>query len=143
MDAASHPRSERIGRRSFLARAAAYGVGVGAEGLLLGSSAGAASETTQKRDLVVLQASDITGLDPAASIYTSDGAVRFNLYDTLVRRHPDGTLHPALATAWRRTAATTWEFTPALQTVRASGGLVVCNAAVPPQRNVVSPGPHS
>jgi peptide/nickel transport system substrate-binding protein len=111
MDAASHPRSERIGRRSFLARTAAFGVGVGAQGLLLGASAGAASETTQKRDLVVLQASDITGLDPIAGIYTSDAAVKFNLYDTLVRRHPDGTLHPALATAWRRTAATTWEFT--------------------------------
>ena len=28
-----------------------------------------------------------------------------------MRRHPDGTLHPGLATAWKRTAVTTWELT--------------------------------
>jgi len=37
--------------------------------------------------------------------------VKFSLFDTLVRHHPDGTLDPALATDWRRTAATTWQLT--------------------------------
>ena len=37
--------------------------------------------------------------------------MKFSLFDTLVRRHPDGTLHPALATAWQRTAPTTWQLT--------------------------------
>jgi len=89
-----------IGRRSFLQ-------GVTALGLTAGARAWAA-ETTTKRDLVILQPSDITGLDPHGSIYTSDITVRYSLFDTLVRRHHDGTLHPALATEWTRMAATTW-----------------------------------
>jgi peptide/nickel transport system substrate-binding protein len=107
----SHPRSQGIGRRSFLGRAAAFGLGAGAHGLLPSASAGGAGETTQKRDLVVLQASDITALDPHASTYTSDIRVSFNIFDTLVRRHPDGTLRPALATAWRPVAPTVWQLT--------------------------------
>jgi len=107
----AHPGSPAIGRRSFLGRAAGFGLGAGAPGFLSSASAWAAGETTTKRDLVVLQASDITALDPHGAIYTSDAAVKFNLFDTLVRRHPDGTLHPALATAWKRTAATTWQLT--------------------------------
>jgi len=107
----ARPCSQGIGRRSFLGHAAAFGLGAGIQGLLSRASAWAVGETTQKRDLVVLQASDITGLDPLAAIHTSDIAVSFNLFDTLVRRHPDGTLHPALATAWKRTAATTWQLT--------------------------------
>lgn len=105
----AHQCSRAIGRRSFLGRAAAFGLGAGAQGLLSSASAWAAGETTKKRDLVVLQPSDITALDPHAAKITSDIAVCFNLFDTLVRRHPDGTLHPALATGWRRTAATTWQ----------------------------------
>jgi peptide/nickel transport system substrate-binding protein len=107
----AHPCSQAIDRRSFLGRAAGFGLAAGAQGLLSSASAWAAGEITQKRDLVVLQASDITGLDPLAAIHTSDIAVKFNLFDTLVRRHPNGTLHPALATAWRRTAATIWQLT--------------------------------
>ena len=108
---ATHERSPGIGRRRFLGRAAGFGLGAGAQGLLSGAAAWAAGETTTKRDLVVLQPSDITALDPHAAKHTSDIAVSFNLFDTLVRRHPDGTLHPALATAWARTAATTWQLT--------------------------------
>ena len=102
-----------LGRRSFLARAAVLGLGACAgQALLPGSLArGAAADTTQKRDLVILQPSDLTGLDPHGGIYASDCRVSYNLFDTLVRRHPDGTLRPALATAWRRPAATTWQFT--------------------------------
>src|SRR5262245_38518456 len=102
--------SQGIGRRSFLGHVATLGAGGGIHGFLSRASAWAAGETRQKRDLVILQPSDITGLDPLASIHTSDRAVSSNIFDTLVRRHPDGTLHPALATAWTRTAATTWQF---------------------------------
>jgi len=107
----AHPGSDAIGRRSFLGGGAALGLRAGAQVPLSGASAWAAVETTQKRDLVVLQPNDITALDPHGGIHTSDIAVKFSLFDTLVRRHPDGTLHPALATAWQRTAPTTWQLT--------------------------------
>jgi ABC-type transport system substrate-binding protein len=107
----AHQSSPNIGRRSFLGRATAFGLGAGAQTLLPGASAWPAGETTKKRDLVVLQPSDITALDPHAAIHNSDIAVKFILFDTLVRRHPNGTLHAALATAWKRTTVTTWEVT--------------------------------
>lgn len=69
----------------------------------------AAAQTTSKRELVVAQAFDVTSLDPHASTLSSDWRVAFNLFDTLVRRHADGTLHPALATTWTRMAPTTWQ----------------------------------
>jgi peptide/nickel transport system substrate-binding protein len=75
-------------------------------------AAGASStgtSTTTKRDLVIAQAFDVTSLDPHASTLASDWRVAFNVFDTLIRRHVDGTLHPALATTWKRTAPTTWQ----------------------------------
>lgn len=72
------------------------------------SSASAGAPTTSKRDLVIAQAYDLTSLDPHASTLSSDWRIAFNVFDTLIRRHPDGTLHPALATAWHRTSPTTW-----------------------------------
>ena len=65
--------------------------------------------TTTKRDLVIAQSFDVTSLDPHASTLSNDWRVAFNVFDTLIRRHPDGTLHPALATTWTRTAPTTWQ----------------------------------
>ena len=85
-----------LGRRDFLGRAMALGLGAGAVRL-------AAGDTTPGRELVVLQTSDLTALDPHASTYSSDCRVSFNVFDTLVRRHSDGVLHPGLATAWTRT----------------------------------------
>jgi ABC-type transport system substrate-binding protein len=109
--AVTSPGSPAVGRRSFLGHAAAFGLGATAAGLRSRAPVWAAGETTSKRELVVLQASDVTGLDPHATLHTSDLVVKFNLFDTLVRRHPDGTLHPSLATGWRRTAPTTWHLT--------------------------------
>jgi peptide/nickel transport system substrate-binding protein len=71
----------------------------------------AAPDTTRKREFVVLQAVDLTALDPHGSTYSSDVRVKVNVFDTLVRRHPDGTFHSALATGWRRDSPTTWRFT--------------------------------
>jgi peptide/nickel transport system substrate-binding protein len=103
--------SVSLGRREFLGCAAAVGLGAGAAHGLLPSAPASAADTTQKRDLVILQAGDLSALDPHASTYSSDIRIAFNVFDTLVRRHPDGTLHPALATAWRRTGPTTWHLT--------------------------------
>src|SRR5262245_39241221 len=99
-------------RRDFLSRAS-FGLGV----VLASGAARAAHATppspsrTAKRDLVVAQAFDATSLDPHASTLSSDWRVAFNVFDTLIRRHPDGTLRPALASAWKQTAPTTWQFT--------------------------------
>ena len=90
----------------------AIGLGVGAlPGILPAGAARASPETTQKRDLVVLQWSDLTALDPHGASYTTDCRVVSNIFDTLVRRHPDGTLRPSLATAWQPTGPTTWHLT--------------------------------
>jgi peptide/nickel transport system substrate-binding protein len=106
------PPNLPLGRRDFLGRLAAIGLGAGAiPGLLPTVAARASSDTTQKRELVVLQWSDLTALDPHAAKYMTDCRVVSNLFDTLVRRHPDGTLHPGLATAWQRAGPTTWHLT--------------------------------
>lgn len=106
------PPNLPLGRRDFLGRVAAIGLGAGTvSGVLPTVAARASPDTTQKRELVVLQASDLSGLDPHAVKYSSDFRVVFNVFDTLVRRHPDGTLHPALATTWQRTGPTTWHVT--------------------------------
>jgi ABC-type transport system substrate-binding protein len=112
-DADVDQRGRALGRRSFLARTAMLGLGAwaGRESLSRSAARGAAADTTQKRDLVILQPDDLTALDHHGATYASDSRVAFNLFDTLVRRHPDGTLHPSLATAWRRPAATAWQFT--------------------------------
>ena len=92
-------------RRDFLSRAS-FGLTAGL--LPAWARAASAAPATALRDFLIAQGHDVTALDPHASTYSSDWRVAFNLFDTLIRRHPDGTLHPALATAWRRTAPTTW-----------------------------------
>src|SRR4026208_644357 len=92
-------------RRGFLSRGS---LGLAA-GIAPTTVRRATAQTTRKRELVVAQSFDVTSLDPHGSTLSNDWRVRFNLLDTLVRRPPDGTLHPALATAWRRTTPTTWQ----------------------------------
>jgi len=63
-----------------------------------------------KRDLIVATAADISKLDPQLSTSVQDIVVTFNLYDTLTSRDPDLKLIPRLATEWKATNDTTWEF---------------------------------
>jgi len=94
-------------RRELLRGAAA----LGAAGAVPGALAGHAhAQTTQKRELVVAQGGDISKLDPHFSTSSNDIRVSFNVYDNLTSRHPDGKLHPGLATEWKLTAPTTWTF---------------------------------
>lgn len=94
-------------RRGFISRAS-FGL---AAALAAGvpRAASPATHTTSKRDLVVVQAYELTSLDPHASTLSSDWRVALNVFDTFIRRHPDGTLHPALASAWKPTGPTTWQ----------------------------------
>jgi peptide/nickel transport system substrate-binding protein len=102
-------RANTLSRRQFLQRAAVLlGSAAAAEGLLTRS---ARAQTTGKRDLVIAQGSDISTLDPHFSTAVHDTSVSFNIFDNLVSRHRDDKLYPSLATAWKLTKPTTWEFT--------------------------------
>ncbi len=100
---------EALSRRDFLGRAA--GLGIAAAGLLDATRPGpAAAQTTQKRELVVAQGGDISKFDPHFSTSANDIRVSFNVFDNLTARRPDGKLYPGLATEWKTTAPTTWQF---------------------------------
>jgi peptide/nickel transport system substrate-binding protein len=63
-----------------------------------------------KRELNVAQGGDISKFDPHFSTSSNDIRVSFNVFDNLVARHPDGKLHPALATEWKRQSESTYVF---------------------------------
>jgi ABC-type transport system substrate-binding protein len=71
-------------RRGFLSRGS---LGLAA-GMAPTTVRRAAAQTTRKRELVVAQSFDVTSLDPHGSTLSNDWRVAFNLFDTLVRRHP-------------------------------------------------------
>jgi peptide/nickel transport system substrate-binding protein len=96
----------QLTRRELLKSAAALGATAAAPGL----GAPAHAQTTQKRELVVAQGGDISKFDPHFSTSSNDIRISFNLFDNLVSRHPDGKLHPGLATEWKLTGQTTWTF---------------------------------
>jgi len=72
----------------------------------------AGAQAAPKRDLIVALGGDITKFDPHFGGASSVNEIRvaFNLFDTLLNRHPDGKLYPSLATEWRRTKPTTYVF---------------------------------
>ena len=94
-------------RRHLLKGAAALGVAGAVPGAL---ARPAQAQTTQKKELTVGQGGDIAFFDPHMSTSSNDIRVSFNLYDNLTSRHPDGKLHPGLATEWKLEAPTTWRF---------------------------------
>ena len=95
-----------LSRRDVLKGVAA----VGAAGAVTALATPVAAQTTQKKELVVAQCGDISKFDPHFSTSANDIRISFNLFDNLVARHPDGKLHPALATSWKLTAPTQWTF---------------------------------
>jgi peptide/nickel transport system substrate-binding protein len=97
----------RLTRRELLKSAAGLGAVAALSPALRGS---AQAQTTQKRELIVAQAGDISKLDPHFSTSSNDIRWSFNIFDNLVSRHPDGKLYPSLATEWKLTAPTTWTF---------------------------------
>jgi peptide/nickel transport system substrate-binding protein len=93
-------------RRDLLKGAAA----LGAATTVPLTAGGAHAQTTQKKELVVAQGGDIAFFDPHMSTSSNDIRVSFNLFDNLTSRHPDGKLHPGLATEWKLSGPTTWTF---------------------------------
>src|SRR5512138_1648732 len=70
----------------------------------------AGAQTTSKRELIVAQGGDISKFDPHFSTSAHDIRISFNIFDNLTARHPDGKLNPGLATEWKSTGNTTWQF---------------------------------
>ena len=101
-----------VSRREFLRRASLLGLTVAGAGALADAAAPARAraQTTQKREFVFAQGGDISKFDPHYSTGQNDIRISFNTFDNLVSRHPDDKLYPALATEWKATAPTTWEF---------------------------------
>ncbi len=59
-----------------------------------------AGESASRDDVIFSISSDTTSLDPAETKDTVSYLVIFQMFDTLVREEPDGTIAPALAESW-------------------------------------------
>jgi peptide/nickel transport system substrate-binding protein len=94
-------------RRQLIKGATVAGAAVALPGALAGP---ARAQTTQKKELIVGQGGDIAHFDPHLSTSSNEIRWTFNLFDNLVSRHPDGKLHPCLATEWKLQGQTTWVF---------------------------------
>src|SRR5712691_10293247 len=96
-----------VTRRELLKGAAALGV---AGALPAAMPTSAQAQTTQKRELVVAQGGDIAKFDPHFSTASNEIRWSFNVFDNLTSRHPDGKLHPGLATDWKLQGQSQWAF---------------------------------
>jgi peptide/nickel transport system substrate-binding protein len=94
-------------RRDLLKGAAALGA---AAAVPVTAGGTALAQTTQKKELVTAQSGDVSKFDPHFSTSSNDIRVSFNIFDNLTSRHPDGKLHPGLATEWKLEGQTTWRF---------------------------------
>src|SRR5262249_48606937 len=110
---AGHPsgHADGVPRRDFL-RGALVGLGSAAASAWVETAGArrAAAQTTQKREFVTAQAGDVSRFDPHLSTSANDIRVTFNIFDPLLTRRVDGKLHPSLATEWKRTAPTMYQF---------------------------------
>jgi peptide/nickel transport system substrate-binding protein len=68
------------------------------------------SETAEVRTFRYSTSGDILGLDPYTHNEGPNNAMKDNLYEGLVHRAYDLSLHPALATDWEQTDPLTWRF---------------------------------
>lgn len=70
----------------------------------------AVSAPAGKKDLIVIQGSDVSKLDPHMSTTDPDIKVSFNIFDNLLDRDQSLKLIPALATEWKSLDDLTWQF---------------------------------
>src|SRR5678809_877194 len=67
--------------------------------------------SAQPVQITISQPAEATTMDPGRSTQVLTVNYFVNLYDTLTRWDTDLKLQPGLATAWKNTSDTTWEFT--------------------------------
>src|SRR5262245_30036585 len=94
-----------VTRREVLKGTAAIGIGA-----IMGRAQPARAQGSAKKELATAQGGSVARFDPHFSTSSNDILVSFNLFDKLTSRHPDGKLHPGLATEWKLEAPTTWRF---------------------------------
>ncbi len=70
----------------------------------------ASSQQPVKDTLVVAQNIDASTLDPQKQGKMPDMNILINIFDTLMTRDANGQLTPSLATEWKATSDTVWEF---------------------------------
>ena len=75
--------------------------------MLLAFAAGTAAEAKTFR---YSTSGDILGLDPYTNNEGPTNTMKSNLYEGLIHRSYDLSLHPALATDWKQTDPLTWRF---------------------------------
>ncbi|UCH46447.1 MAG: hypothetical protein JSU95_09940, partial [Betaproteobacteria bacterium] len=68
------------------------------------------SETAEGKTFRYSTSGDILGLDPYTHNEGPNNAMKDNLYEALVHRAYDLSLHPSLATDWEQTDPLTWRF---------------------------------
>jgi peptide/nickel transport system substrate-binding protein len=77
----------------------------------LAMAATAARARSQSGPVVIASDEDVTTLDPhVIRNHHPIGSIIWSIFDSLVRRRPDGTHEPRLALAWAQPTPTTWQF---------------------------------
>jgi peptide/nickel transport system substrate-binding protein len=66
--------------------------------------------TAQAKEFRYSTSGDILGLDPYTNNEGPTNTMKHNLYEGLIHRSYDLSLHPALATDWKQTDDVTWRF---------------------------------
>lgn len=81
-----------------------------AAGLALGASGAPQPLRAADTTVTISQGVDPVTMDPLQRTITPTTNVQLNMFDTLLRHDRDGKLIPWVATSWRRTSPTVWEF---------------------------------
>ncbi|OSP54718.1 ABC transporter substrate-binding protein [Pseudoruegeria sp. SK021] len=79
--------------------------------LSLAATVPVAAMAQDNETITIASANDITSLDPhMLDSNHPTGSVIWSIFDSLVRRAPDGSTEPRLATSWERIDDVTWRF---------------------------------
>lgn len=99
-------------RRNFLRMATGVSAGVVGGSILglAGCGPQAPSRTSTSATVTVCFGTDLRSVDPHADTSRNATNIWHNYYSTLVKRDAELKLVPMLATAWKRTSPTVWEF---------------------------------
>src|SRR5215213_869906 len=94
-------------RRTWIRRTA----GLATLGLAAAFAAPAWPALAQGKPVVIASPEDVTSLDPhMLDSNHPTGSAIWSIFDSLVRRAPDGSSVPRLAESWERTNDLTWRF---------------------------------
>lgn len=67
-------------------------------------------EETAKKEVVIVQGTNISSLDMHKATGTTTASICFNMYDSLTRADANGVVQPLLAKSWENIDDLTWQF---------------------------------